>query len=113
MFNELLQVIGVFSIDMQLSSLLRNDPVRYDGIRTVIPDTLISNRLYDEMTPLLVQLGILHNPSVWILSIPGMRDQLTNPAMISTSAAFAGRTLKRKLLLFTLIPVIKTAFVFK
>ena len=112
MFNELLQIIGVFSIDMQLSSLLREDPIRYDGIRTVFPDSLISNRLYDEMTPLLVQLGILHNPSVLILSIPGMRDKLTNPVMINVSAAFAGRTLKRKLLLFLLIAMIKSAFLF-
>ena len=112
MFNELLQVIGVFSIDMQLSSLLREDPIRYDGIGTVVPDSLVSNRLYDEMTPLLVQLGILHNPSVWILSIPGMRDKLTNPVMINVSAAFAGRTLKRKLLLLLLIVLIKSVFVF-
>lgn len=112
MFNELLQVIGVFSIDMQLSSLLREDPIRYDGIGSVFPDSLVSNRLYDEMTPLLVQLGILHNPSVWILSIPGMRDKLTNPVLINVSAAFAGRTLKRKLLLFLLIVMIKSAFVF-
>ena len=27
MFNELLQVIGIFSIDMQLSSLLRENPI--------------------------------------------------------------------------------------
>ena len=112
MFNELLQVIGVFSIDMQLSSLLKEDPIRYDGIRTVIPESLISNRLYDEMTPLLVQLGILHNPSVWILSIPGMRDKLTNPVMINVSAVFAGKTLKRKLLLLLLIAMIKSAFMF-
>ena len=112
MFNELLQVIGVFSIDMQLSSLLREDPIRYDDIGTVFPYSLVSNRLYDEMTPLLVQLGILHNPSVWILSIPGMRDKLTNPVLINVSAAFAGRTLKRKLLLFLLIVMIKSAFVF-
>lgn len=110
MFNKLLQVIGVLSIDMQLSSLLIKDPKRYDGIKTVIPDPLISNRLYDEITPLLVQLGMLHNPSVWILSIPGMKDQLINPTTINVSAAFMGKTLKRKLLLFVWIAMIKSAF---
>lgn len=112
MFNKLLQIIGIFSIDMQLFSLLKRDPICYDGIRDVIPDLLVSNRLYDEMTPLLVLLGILHNPSVWILSIPGMRDQLTNPTMINISAAFIGKGLKRKLLLLLLIFMIKTAFMF-
>ena len=112
MFNKLLQVIGVFSIDMQLLTLLRNDPIRYNGITTVMPDPLISNRLYDELTPLLVQLGILHNPSVWISSMPSICDQLTNPVMIYSSAAFAAKTLKRKLLLFLLIVMIKCAFVF-
>ena len=111
MFNELLHTIGVFSIDMQLSSLLRNDPIRYDGIRAVIPDSLTGNRLYDEMTPLLVQLGILHSPSVWILSIPSTRDQLTNPANINISAAFISKTLKRKVMLFLLITIVKLVFI--
>ena len=95
---------------MQLPSLLRIDPIRYDGIGTVIPASLMSDRLYDEMTPLLVQLGILHNPSVWILSIPGMRGKLTNPAALNMSAVFLGKTWKRKLLLFLWIVVVKIVF---
>ena len=110
MFNKLLHLVGIFSVDMQLPSLLRIDPIRYDGIGTVIPDSMMSDRLYDEMTPLLVQLGILHNPSVWILSIPGMRDQLTDPAVIDISAAFLGKSWKRKLLLLSWIAIVKTAF---
>ena len=110
MFNRLLHLVGVFSVDMQLPSLLRIDPIRYDGIGTVIPASLMSDGLYDEMTPLLVQLGILHNPSVWILSIPGMRGKLTNPAALNTSAVFLGKTWKRKLLLFLWIVVLKIVF---
>ena len=110
MFNKLVHLVGISSVDMQLPSLLRIDPIRYDGIDTIIPDSLVSDRLYDEMTPLLVQLGILHNPSVWILSIPGMRDQLTNPAVIDVSSALLGKTWKRKILLFLWIAIVKTAF---
>jgi len=106
-FNDLLQAIGVNAVDMQLSSLLKIDPVRYAGIRDVIPDLLKGDQLYDRMTPLLVQLGILHNPHVWVTSIPAMRDQLTDPTNIIVSAAHYGQTTKRKLFLFLYITIVK------
>ncbi|XP_065903346.1 uncharacterized protein [Dysidea avara] len=108
-FNDLLQAVGVYAVDMQLSSLLEIDSIRYAGIREVIPDLLKGDQLYNRITPILVQLGVLHNPHVWVMSIPGMRDQLTDPANISISTCQAD-TMKRKLFLFLYIFIIKISF---
>jgi len=108
-FNDLLKVIGVNAVDMQLSSLLKIDPIRYAGIRDTIPDFLKGVRLYDRMTPFLVQLGVLHNPHMWVTFIPTMRDQLTDPSNISMSCAHYGKTTKRKLFLWFYITIVKVS----
>jgi len=110
LFNELLQGINVNAVDMQLSSLLKIDPTRYAGVRDIIPDLLKGDQLYDRMTPLLVQLGVLHNPHVWVMSIPEMKNQLTDPDNINIFAACHGETMKQKLFLLSCTVIIKTAF---
>lgn len=109
-FNNLLQVAGVVAVDMQLSSLLNCDPIRYAGITSAFPGLLKGDHLYDRMTPLLAQMGILHNPQVWVTSIPDVKNRLTDPTNINWSAAVHGRTIQRKASLFLYIGIVKAAF---